>query len=55
MRADWTFPDNNILDFLQTYNRYGIPFNIFFSEKYTEGFIFNEILNKTQLIKILSD
>ena len=55
MRADWTFPDNNILDFLQTYNRYGIPFNIFFSEKYKEGFIFNEILNKTQLIKILSD
>ena len=55
MRADWTFPDNNIFEFLQEYNRYGIPFNIYFSEKYSKGYIFSEILNKANLIKILSD
>ena len=55
IRADWTFPDENIFDFLQKYNKYGIPFNIFFSEKNSNGYIFSEILNKTELIKILSD
>ena len=55
IRADWTFPDENIFNFLQKYNKYGIPFNIFFSEKNSNGYIFSEILNKTELIKILSD
>ena len=39
MRADWTFPDNNIFEFLKEYNRYGIPFNIYFSEN-TEKVIY---------------
>ncbi len=55
MRADWTFPDENIFYFLKKYNRYGIPFNIFFSENNINGYIFSEILNKNKLIKILSD
>ena len=53
--ADWTFPDQEIFEFLQKYNRYGIPFNIFFSDNYPKGYIFSEILNKSQLIKILSE
>ncbi|MBF96877.1 MAG: Thiol:disulfide interchange protein DsbD [Alphaproteobacteria bacterium MarineAlpha9_Bin4] len=55
MRADWTFPDKNILDFLKEYNRYGIPFNIFFSESYPDGFIFSEILRKSSFLKILEN
>ena len=39
MRADWTFPDKNIFNFLQKYNRYGIPFNIFFLENNRNGYI----------------
>ena len=54
IRADWTFPDQEIFEFLQKYNKYGIPFNIYFSDNYPEGYIFGEILNKSQLIKILS-
>ena len=37
MRADWTFSDKEYLNFLQKYNRYGIPFNIYFSEKIEMG------------------
>ena len=43
------------LNSYKKYNKYGIPFNIFFSEKIPKGYIFSEILNKTQLIKILTD
>ncbi len=55
IKADWTFPDSNIFEFLQEYNKYGIPFNIYFSETYPNGYIFSEILNKSNLLKILSD
>jgi suppressor for copper-sensitivity B len=55
IRADWTFPDQEIFEFLKKYNKYGIPFNIFFSDNYPEGYIFGEILNKSQLMKILSE
>ncbi len=55
IRADWTFPDQNIFEFLQQYKKYGIPFNIYFSDKNPQGYIFSEILNKSQLIKVLSD
>ena len=32
-----------------------IPVNIYFLKKYRKGYIFSEILNKANLIKILSD
>ena len=55
IRADWTFPDQEILDFLKKYGRYGIPFNIFFSDNHPDGHLFSEILNKTTLLKKLSE
>ena len=55
MRADWTFPDIEILNFIKEYNRFGIPFNITFSVDHPEGYIFSEILKKTNLLKVLSD
>tara|TARA_B100001248_G_scaffold127623_1_gene95633 strand:+ start:4079 stop:5989 length:1911 start_codon:yes stop_codon:yes gene_type:complete len=55
IRGDWTFPDEEILIFLKKYQRYGIPFNIFFSEKYPNGYIFSEVLNKNTLLRVLAE
>ena len=54
MRGDWTFPDEEILNYLKKYDRYGIPFNLFFSKEYPQGYMFGEILKKAELIKIIS-
>ena len=43
MRADWTFPDSKILNFLKEHNKFGIPFNIMYSKEYPNGYIFSEI------------
>ena len=55
IRGDWTFPDEEILIFLKKYQRYGIPFNIFFSEKYPNGYLFSEVLNKNTLLRVLAE
>ena len=46
LRADWTNRNEDILKYLNKYNRYGIPFNIFYTPKNPEGYIFSEILTK---------
>ena len=46
IRADWTKPDKSIDIFLKKYNKFGIPFNIFYSPKYPEGIIMPEILTE---------
>ena len=55
MRADWTFANESILNFLKEYEKFGIPFNIYYSEKYPKGYIFNEILTKESLLEVLDD
>ena len=54
MRADWTLPNDDILTMLKDYDRYGIPFNIIFTEKYPEGIIFNEFLTKKNFLDVLN-
>ena len=49
LRADWTNRDDAILKFLKTHNKYGIPFNIFYTPDNPKGFIFSEILTKNQV------
>ena len=53
LRADWTDRNNDILDYLNTYNKYGIPFNILYTTSKPDGFIFSEILSKKQMIKAI--
>ena len=55
IRADWTKPDKNIDEFLKKYNKFGIPFNAFFSNKYSNGLILPEILNEKNIINILNE
>ena len=49
IRADWTKPDRNIDAFLKQFNKFGIPFNAFFSQKYPDGIIMSEILTEKEI------
>ena len=53
LRADWTDRNEDILQYLKTFNKYGIPFNVFYNKNYPDGYIFNEILTKKEVIKII--
>ena len=55
LRADWTIRDDNILEFLKSHNKYGIPFNILYTPSKPDGFIFSEILTKTQIKKAIEN
>lgn len=45
MRADWTKQDPQITEFLQSHDRYGIPFNVVFGPQSPEGVVLPEILS----------
>jgi suppressor for copper-sensitivity B len=45
MRADWTKQDAHITEFLQSYGRYGIPFNVIFGPQNPTGIPLPEILS----------
>ena len=51
VRADWTKPDKDIDQFLKKFNKFGIPFNAFFSLKYPDGLIMSEILTEKEIKK----
>jgi suppressor for copper-sensitivity B len=55
MRGDWTKPDNQITQFLQKANRYGIPFNALYNIKHPEGIIFSELLTITAIKEAIKD
>ena len=46
IKADWTQPNEKINKFLKKYNKFGIPFNAFYSSKFPEGIVMNEILTE---------
>ena len=50
VRADWTKPNKEIDNYLKKYNRFGIPFNAFFSKKYPNGLLLSEILTEKQIL-----
>ena len=37
MKADWTNPDPAIADYLASFGRYGIPFNVVYSATFPKG------------------
>ena len=53
IRGDWTLPNDQILNFLISHGRYGIPFNIIFSKNHPDGVILNEILTKKHFLNVL--
>ena len=54
IRADWTKPNKQINDFLNKYNKFGIPFNAFFSKDYPSGLILSELLSEKEVLDVLN-
>ena len=53
VRADWTRPNKQIDIFLNKHNRFGIPFNAFFSNNYPRGIILSELLSEKRILEAI--
>ena len=53
LKADWTRPDPRIAAFLASYDRFGIPFNIIYGPKASEGVLLGELLHADMVEKAL--
>ncbi len=54
VKADWTRPNSNINIFLEKYDRFGIPFNAFFSKNYPEGILLSELLSEKEMVNAVN-
>ncbi|WP_134016819.1 protein-disulfide reductase DsbD family protein [Litoreibacter halocynthiae] len=55
MQADWTRPDPEISRYLETHNRFGIPFNIVYGPNAPSGVLLSEILSSDAVIRALEE
>ncbi|MEQ8968403.1 MAG: thioredoxin family protein, partial [Azospirillaceae bacterium] len=53
MRADWTSPDPAITRYLESYQRYGVPFNAVYGPGAPEGEVLPEILTARGVLDAL--
>jgi len=53
IQADWTLPDQKILDFLGENGRYGIPFNIVYGPKKINGIVLPEVISVQSLLRAI--
>ena len=53
IQADWTLPDQKILDFLGENARYGIPFNVVYGPKKVNGIVLPEIISVQTLLRVI--
>ena len=54
VRGDWTKPNEKINIFLNNYNKFGIPFNAFFSNNYPEGIILSELISEKEIVSSIN-
>ncbi|MEI6898054.1 MAG: protein-disulfide reductase DsbD domain-containing protein [Psychromonas sp.] len=54
MKGDWTVRADNITQYLQSYDRYGVPFNIVYGPEATQGIELSTILNSDALIDAIT-
>ncbi|HPI62528.1 MAG TPA: protein-disulfide reductase DsbD family protein [Alphaproteobacteria bacterium] len=45
MQADWTRPDEKILAYLKKFNRFGIPMNVVYNQRYPQGLVLPVLLH----------
>ncbi len=50
MQADWTLPSDTITAYLESYNRYGIPFNIIYGPGAPKGIVLSELLTIDEVL-----
>ena len=53
IRADWTKPNKQINLFLDKYDRFGIPFNAFFSNNFPNGVLLSELLSEKEIVNTI--
>jgi len=53
MQADWTRPDERISRYLESFNRFGIPFNAVYGPAAPEGIVLSEILSAASVLEAL--
>ena len=53
LRADWTRPDRAIADYLASFGRYGIPFNVVYGPGAPTGIALPELLNSEDVLAAL--
>ena len=53
VQADWTLPDQKILDFLGENGRYGIPFNVVYGPKKINGIVLPEVISVQSLLRVI--
>jgi suppressor for copper-sensitivity B len=53
LQADWTLPDSEIADYLASFGRFGIPFNILYYPDGKQPVIFDELLTKEKIVSAL--
>ena len=49
VRGDWTKPNNKIENYLQSFNKFGIPFNVIYIPDEPYFYVLSEILSKKQI------
>ncbi len=54
IRGDWTIPNEKIEMFLNKNNRYGIPFNAFYSKNFPNGIILSELLSEKEIFEAIN-
>ncbi len=54
MQADWTRPDSDISDYLRSFGRYGIPFNVVYGPGAPGGIVLPELLDSGTVMEALA-
>ena len=50
MRGDWTKPDPIIAEYLESFGRYGLPFNVIYGPGTPLGLVLPELLSKAVIL-----
>ena len=53
IRGDWTKPNKKIEQYLNSYNRFGVPFNAIYNKNYPQGIILSELLTTSEIISAI--
>jgi suppressor for copper-sensitivity B len=54
MRGDWTTPSDSVTSYLQSYGRFGVPFNIVYGPNHPEGIALPVILTSESVTQALN-
>jgi suppressor for copper-sensitivity B len=55
VRADWTSPDPRIAEYLKTFGRYGLPFNVVFGPNAPNGIVLPELLTRSAVLSAFAE